>query len=63
MARGVARWVWAWSVCATIRACPCARVDRNLARHTLDLVAITDIGPGEEITIDYGCELWFEPHD
>ena len=42
---------------------PRARVDRNFARHTLDLVAITDIGPGEEITIDYGCELWFEPHD
>jgi SET domain-containing protein len=42
---------------------PRARVDRNLVRHTLDLVAITDIGPGEEITIDYGCELWFEPHE
>jgi uncharacterized protein len=42
---------------------PRARVDRNFARHTLDLIAITDIGPGEEITIDYGCELWFEPHD
>jgi SET domain-containing protein len=42
---------------------PRARVDRNFARHTLDLVAITDIGPGEEITINYGCELWFEPHD
>ena len=42
---------------------PGARVDRNFARHTLDLVAITDIGPGEEITIDYGCELWFEPLD
>ena len=41
---------------------PRARVDRNFIRHTLDLVAIADIGPGEEITIDYGCELWFEPH-
>jgi uncharacterized protein len=42
---------------------PRARVDRNFVRHTLDLVAIADIAPGEEITIDYGCELWFEPHD
>jgi SET domain-containing protein len=42
---------------------PRARVDRNFAQHTLDLVAITDIGPGEEITINYGCELWFESHD
>jgi len=42
---------------------PRARVDRNFIRHTLDLVAIAEIRPGDEITIDYGCELWFEPHD
>ena len=42
---------------------PRARVDRNFARHTLDLVAIADIQSGDEITIDYGCELWFEPQD
>jgi uncharacterized protein len=40
---------------------PRARVDRNFARHTLDLIAIAPIGPGEEVTIDYGCTLWFEP--
>jgi len=42
---------------------PRARVDRNHARQTLDLVAISPIQPGEEITIDYGCTLWFEPRD
>jgi SET domain-containing protein len=40
---------------------PRARVDRNHAQQTLDLVAIAQIGPGEEVTIDYGCALWFEP--
>jgi SET domain-containing protein len=42
---------------------PRARVDRNLSRRTLDLTAIADTEPGDEITIDYGCELWFEPRD
>jgi SET domain-containing protein len=42
---------------------PCARVDRNHARQTLDLVAILPIPPGEEVTIDYGCTLWFEPRE
>lgn len=42
---------------------PRARVNRNFARGTLDLIAIDDIEPGAEITIDYGCELWFEPRD
>jgi uncharacterized protein len=40
---------------------PCARVIRNYARQTLDLVAIAPIMPGDEITIDYNCPLWFEP--
>jgi SET domain-containing protein len=40
---------------------PCARVARNYARLTLDLTAISPIGPGDEITIDYNCDLWFEP--
>ena len=40
---------------------PRARVSRNFAQRTLDLIAIADIEPGVEITIDYGCELWFEP--
>jgi uncharacterized protein len=42
---------------------PCARADRNLAQQTLDLVVIADIEAGTEVTIDYGCELWFEPSD
>jgi SET domain-containing protein len=42
---------------------PSARVDRNYAQHTLDLIATAPIGPGEEVTIDYGCTLWFEPQE
>ena len=42
---------------------PNARVERNFARHTLDLIAIRPIEPGDEVTIDYGCALWFEPRD
>ncbi len=42
---------------------PRARVRRNFAQCTLDLVALADIEPDAEITIDYGCELWFEPRD
>jgi SET domain-containing protein len=40
---------------------PLARVDRNYARLTLDLIAIAEIETGEEVTIDYGCALWFKP--
>lgn len=42
---------------------PSARVDRNYAQHTLDLIATAPIAPGEEVTIDYGCTLWFEPQE
>ncbi len=42
---------------------PRARVSRNFAQGTLDLVAIADIEPGAEVTIDYACDLWFEPRD
>jgi len=42
---------------------PCARVRRNFARTTLDLIALRPIAPGEEITIDYNCPLWFEPRE
>ncbi len=42
---------------------PRALVRRNFARRSLDLIAIADIEPDAEITIDYGCDLWFEPHD
>ena len=40
-----------------------AKVKRNFARHTLDLIATSPIASGEEVTIDYGCTLWFEPRD
>lgn len=39
---------------------PCARVERNYANETLDLVAIETIEPGVEVTIDYNCPLWFD---
>ena len=39
---------------------PRARVERNYAGQTLDLHAVRPIAPGEEVTIDYGCPLWFE---
>ena len=42
---------------------PNARVERNFARRTLDLIATGSIAPDEEVTIDYGCTLWFEPRD
>ena len=42
---------------------PRARVERNYDRLTLDLIASAPIGPGEEVTIDYGCALWFEPRE
>ena len=40
---------------------PNARVRRNLAQETLDLVALAPIAAGDEVTIDYNCPLWFEP--
>ncbi len=42
---------------------PNARVRRNPARDTLDLVAVSEIAAGEEITIDYQCTLWFDPQE
>jgi SET domain-containing protein len=42
---------------------PSARVRRNLARETLDLLALTPIAAGREITIDYNCPLWFAAAD
>jgi hypothetical protein len=42
---------------------PNARVRRNLAQETLDLIAAAPIAAGDEITIDYNCPLWFEPQD
>ena len=42
---------------------PNARVRRNFAWTTLDLIALAPIAPGEEVTIDYNCPLWFDPQD
>ena len=42
---------------------PSARVRRNPAQGTLDLVALVAIVAGDEITIDYNCPLWFEAQD
>ena len=40
---------------------PSARIRRNRAGETLDLVTLTPIAAGGEITIDYNCPLWFDP--
>jgi uncharacterized protein len=42
---------------------PKARVRRNLDRETLSLIAIAPLEPGDEVTIDYNCLLWFEPQE
>ena len=42
---------------------PNARVRRNLAQETLDLLALAPIAAGDEVTIDYNCPLWFDPQE
>ncbi len=42
---------------------PSARVRRNHAQGTLDLIALAAIAAGEEVTIDYNCPLWFAAQD
>ena len=42
---------------------PRARVRRNFAQGTLDLVALAPIAAGDEVTIDYNCPLWFAVED
>jgi SET domain-containing protein len=42
---------------------PRARVRRNFAQGTLDLVALQTILAGDEVTIDYNCPLWFAAED
>jgi uncharacterized protein len=42
---------------------PRARVRRNHAQGTLDLIALVAIAAGEEVTIDYNCPLWFAAQD
>ena len=45
--------------------CPNARYDRNYGSETMDFLALRDISPGEEITINYNGRpdspdpLWF----
>lgn len=39
---------------------PKAKVRRNHVTEMLDLVAIAPIAAGDEVTIDYGCTLWFD---
>jgi SET domain-containing protein len=34
---------------------------RYIDALALDLVALRDISPGDELTIDYGLTLWFPP--
>jgi uncharacterized protein len=42
---------------------PNARVRRNLAQETLDLLALSPIAAGDEVRIDYNCPLWFDPQE
>ena len=42
---------------------PRARVRRNFAQATLDLLALVPIAAGDEVTIDYNCRLWFAVED
>ena len=60
---GSAQCRWGWSPYATIRATRMREFGANLAQDTLDLVAAAPIAPGDEVTIDYHCPLWFAPQD
>ncbi|QJE72912.1 SET domain-containing protein [Aerophototrophica crusticola] len=42
---------------------PNSRFEADLESCRIDLYALRDIQAGEEITFDYGCELWFEVKD
>jgi SET domain-containing protein len=42
-------------------ATPNAQFLRRFAEQVMEYVAVMDIEAGEEITITYGCPLWFEP--
>lgn len=42
---------------------PNASFVADIANRQIDLVALRDIEAGEEVTFDYGCELWFEVRD
>lgn len=40
---------------------PNAWVEMDPESRLMRLIALRPIAPGEEITVDYGCELWFDP--
>jgi SET domain-containing protein len=42
---------------------PNARFVPSIERECIDLIAHRDIEEGDEITIDYDCDLWFEIKD
>jgi len=39
---------------------PNARFETDPRAGRVDLIALRHIAPGDEITYDYGCELWFD---
>jgi SET domain-containing protein len=39
---------------------PNAKFERDFHTQTMHLIAIKDIEAGEEVTINYNCDLWFE---
>ena len=39
---------------------PNAKVQCDHENNTLEMHAARDIAPGEEVTISYGCDLWFD---
>lgn len=42
---------------------PNARIRQDHENNLMELIALRPIAPGEEITIDYGIELWFDKKD
>jgi SET domain-containing protein len=40
---------------------PNAKLERNYDARTMKMRAVRDIAAGEELTFDYGGELWFDP--
>ena len=40
---------------------PNCTIECNEKERTISLITIQDIQPGEELSFDYDCELWFDP--
>jgi SET domain-containing protein len=40
---------------------PNLELESDLQEQTISAIAIRDIKAGEELTWDYGCDLWFKP--